>query len=155
MKITLVPVEDDRFVAWMSRCESEYTEDLIAGGESAETAARHAADSLQRAFPNETATADNVVFDLVHDTDGVVGYLWIGRDQTGGEASWWIWDVVVESAHRGKGYGREAMRLAESYARAQGARSLGLSVFGHNIAARRLYEASGYTVTTVKMRKVL
>lgn len=95
------------------------------------------------------------MFDLVHDTDGIVGYLWIGRDQSGDPSSWWIWDVVVEHEHRGRGYGRQAMQLAEAHAQAAGARSLGLSVFGHNTVALRLYESVGYAVTTVNMHKEL
>ena len=47
------------------------------------------------------------------------------------------------------------MLLAEEYARSHGARSLGLSVFGFNDAARRLYESLGYGTTTVKMAKPL
>ena len=47
------------------------------------------------------------------------------------------------------------MQLAEDHARAAGARTLGLSVFGFNAAARGLYEAAGYETTSVKMRKRL
>lgn len=98
---------------------------------------------------------DNAVFDLVHDTDGTVGYLWIGRDRSGDYASWWVWDMLVEPEYRGKSYGRAAMRLAEDHARAAGARTMGLSVFGHNETARGLYESIGYEATSIKMRKHL
>jgi len=69
--------------------------------------------------------------------------------------SWWVWDVVIDPEHRGQGYGRAAMQLAETYAHARGARTLGLSVFGFNSAARGLYESLGYETTSVKMRKHL
>ena len=108
-----------------------------------------------RAFPAGAPSTDNAVFDLVDDTDDVVGYLWIGRDNSGDNTSWWVWDVLVESEHRGKGFGKAAMQLAEDYARAAGARTLGLSVFGFNAAARGLYESAGYETTSVKMRKRL
>jgi hypothetical protein len=36
------------------------------------------------------------VFDLVDDTGQIVGYLWIGRDNSDDDSSWWVWDVVVE-----------------------------------------------------------
>jgi hypothetical protein len=48
-----------------------------------------------------------------------------------------------------------AMVLGEEYARAQGAHTLGLSVFGFNTGARGLYESLGYETTSVKMRKKL
>ena len=47
------------------------------------------------------------------------------------------------------------MLLAEDYATSHGAHTLGLSVFGFNAAARRLYESLGYGTTTVKMTKRL
>ena len=47
------------------------------------------------------------------------------------------------------------MLLAEDYATAHGARTLGLSVFGFNEKARRLYESLGYGTTSVKMAKSL
>ncbi|WP_143546108.1 MULTISPECIES: GNAT family N-acetyltransferase [unclassified Rhodococcus (in: high G+C Gram-positive bacteria)] len=36
------------------------------------------------------------MFDLVDDTGQIVGYLWIGRDNSDDASSWWVWDVVVE-----------------------------------------------------------
>jgi ribosomal protein S18 acetylase RimI-like enzyme len=155
MPISLVPITAQRFPAWQDRSHAEYMADLITAGEEPQVADRHARESLERAFPTGEPTADNAVFDLVHDVDGTVGYLWIGRDSSGDPASWWVWDIVVDSEYRGKGYGRETMHLAEYYARSSGARTLGLSVFGHNEVARGLYESVGYETTTVKMRKQL
>lgn len=64
-------------------------------------------------------------------------------------------DIVVDAEHRGNGFGRQAMILAEGYARSQGAETLGLNVFGFNTAARGLYESLGYETTSIKMRKTL
>ncbi|GAA3658862.1 GNAT family N-acetyltransferase [Microbacterium marinilacus] len=155
MPIALVPMTAQRFPAWQERCRAAYETDLIAAGETPHAAAQKATESLERAFPAGAPTTENAVFDLVHDTSGAVGYLWVGRDSSGDETSWWVWDVVVEAEHRGKGYGRAAMRLAEEHARSAGARTLGLSVFGDNTTARALYESVGYEITTVKMRKQL
>lgn len=155
MLITLAPIDAHRFPSWQERSHAEYKADLIASGEEPEVTDRHARDSLQRAFPEGSITASHAVFDLVHHHDGIVGYLWIGRDQSGDGTAWWVWDVVVEAEHRGKGYGRAAMRLAEDHARAKGALTLGLSVFARNDAARGLYASLGYQTTTVKMRKEL
>lgn len=153
--MTLVPLDAQRFPSWCERSLAEYATDLVAAGETPEAAQRHAADSMRTAFPAGAPTADNAVFDLVHDADGTVGYLWIGRDSSDDSTAWWVWDILIETEHRGKGYGRMAMLLAEDHARAAGARTLGLSVFGHNRAARALYESVGFDVTTVKMRKRL
>jgi ribosomal protein S18 acetylase RimI-like enzyme len=63
--------------------------------------------------------------------------------------------VKVEEEFRGQGYGRQAMLLAETLAREEGALTLGLNVFGHNQVARGLYSSLGYHETAVQMRKTL
>ncbi len=155
MSITLVPITLQRFPSWLKRSQSEYKTDLIATGETPRAAEEHSSDALERAFPAGAPTPGNTVFDLVDDIGQIVGYLWIGRDNSDDASSWWVWDVVIEPEHRGRGYGRAAMQLAEDHARAQGARTLGLSVFGFNAVARGLYESAGYETTSVKMRKQL
>ncbi|MFJ1600656.1 GNAT family N-acetyltransferase [Streptomyces sp. NPDC088261] len=56
--------------------------------------------------------------------------------------------AVAESA-RGLGMGRALLRAAALHARNQGARRLTLRVLGHNLPARRLYEAEGFAVEGV------
>ncbi|WP_346426683.1 GNAT family N-acetyltransferase [Streptomyces sp. YIM 130001] len=63
--------------------------------------------------------------------------------------------MVIDADQRGQGFGRAAMVLGEEYARAQGAHTLGLSVFGFNTGARGLYESLGYETTSVKLHKRL
>jgi ribosomal protein S18 acetylase RimI-like enzyme len=45
------------------------------------------------------------------------------------------------------------LQAAEREAQRHGADAIGLNVFGGNDAARRLYESSGYQVTSIQMRK--
>jgi GNAT superfamily N-acetyltransferase len=110
---------------------------------------------MEGVFASGEPTAHNAVFDLVDELERSVGYLWVGRGGSGDDDSWWIWDVLVDEPHRARGIGREAMHLAEEYARSQGAQTLGLSVFAFNAAARGLYDSLGYEPVSVKMRKAL
>lgn len=154
MALTLVPVTAQGFPRWIERSRAEYEADLVLAGDSPDTAAQRAGEALRRAFPEDQPNAGNAVFELNSDGTGV-GYLWIGPDTSGDPTAWWVWDIVVDPEHRGRGFGRSAMLLAEDHARAEGARTLGLSVFGFNAAARGLYESVGYDTTSVKMRKRL
>lgn len=155
MPLALVPLSAERFPAWLKRCQAEYEADLLRAGADPETARQQAAAALEQAFPAGGPSEGNEVFDLVVDDGEKVGYLWVGPDSSGHGASWWVWDIVVDSQHRGRGHGRAAMLLAEDHARANGAATLGLNVFGFNDVARSLYESVGYETTSVKMRKVL
>ncbi len=62
---------------------------------------------------------------------------------------------MIDEEFRGRGYGRQAMLLAEELARTNGASTMRLNVFGHNNVARRLYWSLGYQETSVHMRKAL
>ncbi|MFE7595346.1 GNAT family N-acetyltransferase [Kitasatospora sp. NPDC057512] len=141
--------------AWLERCRAEYAKDLVAAGQTPEDACRHADESMARAFPSGTPSPGHVVFDVVDAAGAAVGYLWIGPDTSDDAGSWWIWDIVIDADKRGLGLGRRAMLLGEEYARAQGAHTLGLSVFGFNTGARGLYESLGYETASVKMLKRL
>ncbi|MGH3653243.1 GNAT family N-acetyltransferase [Glutamicibacter sp.] len=155
MPLKLLPLPAERFQSWLTRSTAEYVSDLVAAGSSAHEAQEDADLAMARAFSTGLPTCTNAVFTLEHGILGDVGYVWIGHDTSGDPASWWVWDIVVEPGHRGKGYGRQAMNLAEEYARAHGARTLGLNVFGFNRSARGLYESLGYETTSIKMRKTL
>ncbi|MBM7832661.1 ribosomal protein S18 acetylase RimI-like enzyme [Agromyces cerinus] len=155
MTASLRPLDRARLPEWIDRSAGEYARDLIAMGRSEEWALRHAAEGMAESFPGGAPTPGHEVFDVVDDQGVAVGYLWIGPDTSGDDRSWWIWDVLIEPGHRGRGLGREAMRLAEEHARAQGAHSIGLNVFAFNATARGLYESLGYETTSVRMGKRL
>ncbi|WP_433225811.1 GNAT family N-acetyltransferase [Microtetraspora malaysiensis] len=155
MPVTLRPLDARRFPAWFERSRAAYAKDLVALGQTSEDADRHADESMARFFPSGAPSPGHVVFDVVDDAGVVVGYLWIGPDMSGDAGAWWIWDIVIDADKRGRGFGRMAMVLGEEYARAQGAHTLGLSVFGFNTGARGLYESLGYETTSVKMHKKL
>jgi ribosomal protein S18 acetylase RimI-like enzyme len=75
--------------------------------------------------------------------------------ESGFERSLWIYDVHVQERYRGRGYGKEAMLLAETEGRRRGFDRIGLNVFGGNEVARSLYRSLGYTESAVIMRKHL
>ena len=155
MSLTLIPIPAQKFSSWLKRSTSEYVADLITAGTSPAKAQDNAERTMAGSFPDSLPTDSNAVFILDHDDFGDVGYLWIGRDTSEDPAYWWLWDIMVDPEYQGKGFGREAMELAEAYALAQDAKTLGLSVFGFNHAARGLYESLGFETTGVKMRKTL
>jgi ribosomal protein S18 acetylase RimI-like enzyme len=66
-----------------------------------------------------------------------------------------LYDIEVEPAHRGAGYGRALLALGEDAVRGHGLAAIELNVFGGNARALRLYESSGYRVITQQLRKTL
>jgi ribosomal protein S18 acetylase RimI-like enzyme len=143
--------EIDAFIVSSTR---QYVSQRVASGEDEITAARAADEQASSLFPGGALAANHLMFRL--EDDGLsLGSLWIGPADSGEPGQWWIWDIAIDEEHRGRGYGKAAMLLAEKEARASGASELGLSVFGFNTVARRLYESLGYETIAIRMSKKL
>jgi ribosomal protein S18 acetylase RimI-like enzyme len=140
---------------WLERTHATYEQERIAAGESPAAARANADRSREQTFPDGRLKPGHAVFHVIARGAGSIGYLWIGPDTSDDAGAWWVWDIEVSDAHRGRGYGRAAMLLGEHHARAQGATTLGLNVFGFNTTARGLYESLGYQATAIQMKKTL
>ncbi|WP_378144985.1 GNAT family N-acetyltransferase [Cnuibacter sp. UC19_7] len=159
MGTALRPMPDDALGVWRANAEAHYLAERIAAGDTPEYAAKRVAQS-QEYFPGGRPAEGQLVFQVVErgedgGDDTVVGALWIGLLDPDQPTAWWVLDVEIDEEHRGKGYGRAAMRLAEQEARARGGDRIGLNVFGPNTVARSLYDSLGYRVTATNMTKEL
>ena len=156
MPLTLRPATGPEYEAWASRAVAGYAAEIAASGElSPEAAMAKARRDHERALPDGLGTAGQLLWRLVANGQPV-GWLWLAiPGQQGDPDMAWVNVVEVDEAFRGRGYGREAMLLAEAEARARGMRSVGLNVHGSNTVARSLYEGLGYQVTAQQMKKPL
>ena len=154
MSIRPEPKSAERLQLWLSTSRTEDIASRTRAGETSVEAEAHADELFTLHFPDGVPAANHHVFDLLTG-DTVVGSLWIGPHTDADDRAWWVWDVQVDPAYRGKGFGREAMVLAEDLVRDRGGHSLGLEVFGYNTAAWTLYESLGYQTTAIQMLKKL
>jgi ribosomal protein S18 acetylase RimI-like enzyme len=156
MPLTLRPATGTEYEAWASHAVAGYAAEIAASGElSPEAAMAKARRDHDRAMPDGLGTAGQLLWRLVADGQPV-GWLWLAiPGQSGDPDMAWVNVVEVDEAFRGRGYGREAMLLAEAEARSRGMRSVGLNVHGSNTVARSLYQGLGYQVTTQQMKKPL
>jgi GNAT superfamily N-acetyltransferase len=152
--VSLRPLTDEELSEFIQGDVERYVEERVRSGERPDVARRIAREQSEALFP-EGSPADGQLLFRVLDDGTAVGTLWIGPQRADQQGAFWVWDVRIEEAHRGKGYGRAAMELAEAEARSRGASELGLNVFGHNQVARQLYESMGYTATAIRMKKSL
>ena len=152
MATALRPMTADEFTRWWPAARDRYLEDLIKSGASEEDARRRAIEDSQQLFPADRPSADQFVF-VVEAEGEPVGELWLAERATQLGRSLWIWDIRIEEAYRGRGYGRTAMQLAEAEARQRGCSRIGLNVFGGNEVARSLYRSLGYEENAIFMSK--
>ncbi|MEF2977008.1 GNAT family N-acetyltransferase [Subtercola sp. YIM 133946] len=154
MTVTLRPMPDEVMRSWLDTSNAHYEAERVANGDSPEEAARRARESREQYFPGDQPIASHAVFEVLAGGEPV-GVLWLGPLTDERPDEWWVFDIEIDEAHRGQGYGRATMRLAETAARERGAVKLGLNVFGSNTVAQSLYTSLDYTVTAINMSKSL
>lgn len=109
----------------------------------------------QSLLPEGVASPNQYLFTLVNEGQQNVGVLWFARREQQGQASAWVYDVLINEAFRRRGYGSQAFRAMEQKVRELGLTKIGLHVFGNNHAAQEMYKKLGYEVTNVLMAKTL
>ena len=155
MPSSLRPLTGEELSEFIKEDVERYVEERVRSGEQADAARRIAHEQSSALFPAGIPADGHLLFSVLDGEGIAVGTLWIGPQPADKPGTLWVWDVRIEAAHRGKGYGRAAMELAEAEARSRGASELGLNVFGHNQVARQLYESMGYTAAAIRMKKDL
>ncbi|SMH47192.1 Acetyltransferase (GNAT) family protein [Rathayibacter oskolensis] len=154
MTVSLSPLTASDLAAWMEVQRAEYITDRIRSGDDEAAATRNADTSYEKYFPDGVPAPGHDVL-VILDGDRRVGTIWLGPHPSDLEGVFWVWDVQIDAAERGRGLGRAAMLLAEEHVASHGGRALALNVFGFNTSARGLYESLGYETTAVQMRKEL
>ena len=152
----------DDFDPWSEHSVRGFAAQQVAAGLHSEAEAMaYAREQLARLLPSGLATPLHSLWTVREAApgdadDAVVGWLWLRVRPLGSEVEAFLFDVEVVEHARGRGLGRATMLAAEEAARDLGADVVRLNVFGHNTAARGLYESLGYvaTSTTVTARRM-
>lgn len=152
--IELAAMSADQFEKWKPSNIADYAKQHTIGGKwTAKDSLRLAREEFDRLLPQGVATPDHRFFSMVLLPDRkVVGMLWVKVEREPRLASF-IYMIEVFKPFRRRGFASQAMRLLEKDVRRLGHESIHLHVFGHNAAARSLYERLGYLPTNVLMRK--
>jgi GNAT superfamily N-acetyltransferase len=148
-------MRDEEFAVWLPEMRDRYAEDMVRdAGMSPDRATAKAVADIERLFPGGQPSAEQFVY-VIEAEGEAVGDLWVAEREDGLYPSLFIFDITVEEAHRGRGYGKAAMLFAEEEARRRGLDRVALNVFGANAVARNLYRSLGYEENAVAMSKLL
>lgn len=152
MPVRLRPKSAEEFASWQDRSVQSYAQEFVDSGFLTEQEARNrAAEDFAKLLPSGLQTPGHDVFTAV-DGDEVVGTLWLSFTVRARGLEAFVYEVTVDPAHRGRGYGRSIMEAGHAWCRDRGAVAVGLNVFGHNAPARALYESLGYRVVSTAMK---
>lgn len=139
---------------WLTGMWVGYREELLGAGMSEEAADQNIERNRTQLFVGDALVHGQYVLDVVNDGE-TVGTLWLSESSPQNSGEWFVYDVVVDEAHRGKGLGRLTMLAAEDFVADHGGTRIALNVFGPNQVARNLYESLDYQVRSVGMFKEL
>ncbi|MFD9287852.1 GNAT family N-acetyltransferase [Streptomyces sp. NPDC060030] len=153
--VTGRPMTEREFAEWAAVSVGTYARSWMERGVPEEQARRKSETDHAANLPDGLATPGMYFHVLVHD-GAVVGHVWVARrHEPEGDDLGYVFDVEVREEHRGRGYGRALMHLAEDITLDAGLGLLGLHVFASNTPALRLYESLGYEVTQYNLAKAL
>lgn len=148
--ISLVPMSEETFQIWHSLIWPAYKSELIRSGVSEAEAEKDIERNIKETMPDGKPTSNQVLFDVM-DNQLHVGSVWLSTDN----GEWFIYDIEIKTEFRGQGLGRKTMQAIEEFVRSKSGTKIGLSVFGFNNVARKLYLSEGYEITRLSMEKKL
>ena len=151
----LRPMTSAEFARWLDQAVADYADDKRRALDiPAEAALTLSERSFADLLPEGLATPDHRILAAVAG-EVVVGMVWIALRRDHGRVECFIYDIVVEEAHRRKGHGRAMLAAVDRLAKDMGADKVALHVFGDNPGAIALYRSAGYRVTDLTMVKPL
>ncbi len=156
-RVDLVPMTADEYSPYLERLIVEYAaENVTSGRWSAEESEAKSRENVLGLLPDGLATAGQHLWVARDAATGTrVGLLWLEIRPAAGTTEAFIYDVEVDAAHRGAGYGRAIMNACDDKARELGATRVALHVHGHNTVARNLYTSLGFVEKSITMARDL
>jgi ribosomal protein S18 acetylase RimI-like enzyme len=137
-------------------CRAHADDQVRVGFLPADEALQIVEERLRRLLPAGRASPGHYFLAIVDDSSGgKVGGLWYEVQEQGWMRKAFVWDIAVDEQHRRKGYGSGAFQAMEEKLGEIGVTAVDLSVFGHNEAARAMYDKLGYKTTGLTMRKTI
>ena len=156
MELRLRPLADDELAEYIEASRAGYLSDLVDHARFPPAFAAEKAGRDFAAYTGVDSIPEGHSIYWLEDGDERVGRLWFAeRPSPRLGRVVWLYDVEIEAAFRGRGYGRRAMALLEEEVRARGIEEIALNVWGGNDVARSLYRSEGYFERAVEMAKEL
>ena len=146
----------EQYRRWLPASIADYAmENVVSGRWSRDEALERSREEFDKLLPRGLDTPEHILWSITRTSDKEsVGVLWIQAIKKP-TPHVFIFNIEIYEAFRRRGYAEQAMKKLEDEARRMGLHSIRLHVFGHNTAARPLYEKLGYVATNINMAKEL
>jgi len=151
--VILDPMTREDFDAYVPYIVADYASRTAAAGvASRDEALNRAHSEFSRLLPQGLETPDNRLYVIRADGEAApIGRLWYALRGSTESRYAMILNMEVNTAHRGRGYGKAVMRACAGSARTNGAKSLRINLLGEDTENRRLYENLGMSPMSILM----
>jgi ribosomal protein S18 acetylase RimI-like enzyme len=154
--VRLEAMTEAELQAYLESTIADYAAEHVKGGRwNPAEALEESRKEIMQLLPDGLNTANQHLFSIKNDAGATIGMLWFAMRDQGGKRSAFIYDVRIDPAFQRRGYATQAFQALEIVARDMGSAAISLHVFGHNVAARALYEKLGFETTNLHMSKIL
>ena len=155
VSVRLEPMSADRYAGWAAESTAGFADQQVAAGVMPAPEAReYAAGEFDRLLPEGLLTPGHHIWSA-YDEDVEVGYLWLRLREHSDGIDAFVLDIAVAPEAQRRGYAHAILLAGEEQARLRDAAAMRLNVFGHNVAARRLYDSLGYQPESTMMTRRL
>jgi ribosomal protein S18 acetylase RimI-like enzyme len=153
----LLPMRAETYQSYLKSSILSYAEANIQSGRwREEDALEQSRNEFHKLLPQGRDTPDQYLFEIIgNDNLTTVGFIWFAVVLDKGVRLAFVYDLEIKETYRRQGYAKQAFKAIEALVSDLGLSSIGLHVFGQNLAAQALYSQLGYGVTGINMLKKL
>lgn len=102
-------MDEEEFASFLRYLTDNYAnENVTAGRAKADAATDQAAREIEELLPDGRETGGHYFY-TVRALEESVGAVWVSLREDGGERSVWIFDLVIDEAHRCNGYASQTL----------------------------------------------
>jgi len=153
--VHLVPMTRSEYPTYIEPAIDDYAQDKAkAGNLHPDRALEMARQDFAALLPQGVASPEQYLYTIQEaDAGAKVGFIWLGIREEGAKRFPMLMQIWIAEQYRRQGYATQALLVLEGQVGELGFDEIWLHVFGHNHAARALYEKLGYVTTNLNMYK--
>ena len=143
--LELKPMNQDIYNNYIKNAIQQYASELSKSrGIDIDEAIQLTNNEFDALLPDGLKSKNQFLYKIINDENENIGIMWFSTESNHGDNEAFLYDIEINKEYRGKGYGRESMKLLESKIKEFNLGSICLHVFLRNEIACTLYNKIGY-----------
>ncbi len=144
--VKLRPMRDKEYAFFIKYSAEDYARQQILNKKWSDSEAKDWLAQEGYSFLSQGQnTPGHTFLRILNIQDIPVGYLWLTEKESSHDKTIYINDILIEKAHRRKGYANFTLNTLEEWCREKNIQTIALHVFPNNAEAQKLYNRAGFS----------